>query len=173
MCVKFLIYNNIFILFFSDTISFDNNNIMAVIDFLPIDFSYVIFCIVYTMIANIYLMLKVGKARKQYGVKYPIMYSPTSHMFNCVQRAHQNFLELLPSFLILLLLVGFAYPRYAAFCGAIYITSRFSYAQGYYSGMPEKRTKGGYGVVGLFGLLFGIVYLGLRQCGCADAYLPF
>ena len=143
-----------------------------IIDFLPKDFSYVIFCVVYTIIMNIYLMMKVGKARKQYGVKYPAMYSD-SNLFNCIQRAHQNTLEQLPVFFISLLLVGIVYPRYAAICGAIFVTSRFSYAWGYYTGNPEKRLNGEYGFVGLLGLLLGVVYVGLRQCGYADAYLAF
>ena len=43
------------------------------------------------------MSLKVGKARKQFKIPYPVMYAESSHKdanaFNCVQRAHQNSLE--------------------------------------------------------------------------------
>ena len=144
-----------------------------IIEFLPKDFSYVIFCIVYTIITNIYLAIKVGKARKQYGVKYPAMYSDSSNLFNCIQRAHQNTLEQIPLFLVTLILVGLAFPKYAAACGAIFVTSKFSYAWGYYTGDPAKRLNGEYGYVGYLGLFFGLIYVGLRQCGCFNQYLNF
>ena len=143
------------------------------IEFLPKDFSYVMFCIVYTVIMNIYLTMQVGKARKEYEVKYPAMYSDKSNIFNCIQRAHQNTLEQYPIFLVSLLVVGFALPRYAAICGAIWVTSRFSYAWGYYTGDPAKRSNGAYGYLGNFGLLFGLIYVALGQCGCCDQYLKF
>ena len=148
-------------------------NSKPVINFLSNDFSYVIFCIVYTIIMNIYLMIKVGNARKQYGVKYPAMYSDSSNMFNCIQRAHQNTLEQLPPFLISLILVGLAFPKFAAICGAIFVTSRFSYAWGYYTGDPEKRLNGEYGFVGSLGLLIALIFIGIRQCGCFNQYLNF
>jgi len=148
-------------------------NHKPVIEFLPKDFSYVIFCIVYTIIMNIYLGIKVGKARKLYGVKYPALYSDSSNIFNCIQRAHQNTLEQLPLFLASLILVGVALPKFAAACGAIFVTSRFSYAWGYYTGDPEKRLNGEYGLVGMLGLLLGLIYVGFRQCGCCNQYLNF
>ena len=141
-----------------------------IMEFLPQDFSYVVFCLVYTIIMNIYLALQVGQARKKYGVKYPAMYSD-SNLFNCIQRAHQNTLEQLPLYLVSLILVGIAFPKFAAACGAIFVTSRFSYAWGYYTGDPAKRLNGEYGVVGMLGLLLGLVYVGLRQCGCCNQYL--
>ena len=144
-----------------------------VIEFLPKDFSYVIFCIVYTIIMNIYLSIQVGKARKQYKVDYPAMYSDKSQIFNCIQRAHQNTLEQLPLFLVTLIIVGVPFPRFSALCGAVFVTSRFSYAWGYYTGDPKKRLNGEYGFAGMLGLLGGLIYIGLRQCGCFTEYLPF
>ncbi|CAK8683503.1 unnamed protein product [Clavelina lepadiformis] len=145
---------------------------MVAIDFLPADFGYVLLCIVYCLIMNVYLAIQVGKARKKYEVLYPTMYSDKSQMFNCIQRAHQNTLEQLPVFFITLLLVGLAYPKFAAICGAIFVTSRFSYAWGYYTGDPKKRLNGTYGMAGLLGLYVGLIYLAFRQLGCFDAYLP-
>ena len=144
-------------------------NDKPVIEFLSKDFSYVIFCVAYTIIMNAYLTVKVVRARKQYDVKPPAVYSNTSNMFNCIQRAHQNTLEQIPVFLAILMIVGMAFPKYAAVCGAIFVTSRFSYAWGYYSGNPEKRLNGTYGMAGFFGLLFGLIYIGVRQCGCSDS----
>ena len=143
------------------------------IEFLPQDFAYVVFCIFYMIILNVYLMIKVSNARKQYNVKCPALYSDKSNIFNCIQRAHQNTLEQIPIFLVLLLLNGVAFPRYAAACGALFVTSRFSYAWGYFTGDPAKRQKGVYGMFGFLGLLLGLIYVALRQCGCFEAYLNF
>lgn len=146
---------------------------MPILEFLPKDFGYVILVIFYAVVNNIYLAIQVGKARKKYDVKYPAMYSDKEHIFNCYQRAHQNTLEGVGFFLVALLITGMAYPKYAAICGAIHVTSRFSYAWGYYTGDPKKRLNGEYGVAGLLGLLLGMLYVGVRQCGCMDEYLPF
>ncbi|XP_078481422.1 glutathione S-transferase 3, mitochondrial-like [Ciona intestinalis] len=146
---------------------------MAPIDFLPKEFGYVVLCIVYSIIMNIYLTLQVGNARKKYKVLYPAMYSKDSNLFNCIQRAHQNTLEQLPLIYVALTIVGLACPKYAAVCGAIYITSRFSYAWGYYTGDPKKRMNGSYGYIGQLGLFLGMLYVGFKQLGCCDAYLPF
>jgi glutathione S-transferase len=56
----------------------------------------------------------VGKARKTYGVKYPDLYATKDNCpdeasrkkFNCIQRGHQNSLEVQPIFLSLLTLAG-------------------------------------------------------------------
>nr|CAB3263823.1 microsomal glutathione S-transferase 3-like [Phallusia mammillata] len=146
---------------------------MAPISFLSEDFGYVILCIFYTVVNHMYLAIQVGKARKKYKVLYPTMYSPDNNMFNCIQRAHQNTLESMPLFLVVLLLVGIVYPKFAAACGALYVTSRFSYAWGYYTGDPKKRLNGEYGAAGLAGLVVAMIYIGIRQLGCCDAYLPF
>lgn len=102
----------------------------------------------------------MGKARKEFGIKYPIMYSNDNDKFNCVQRfaiyekvnqlaanaklhyicrAHQNTLENLPQFLTLLTLGGLEMPVFSAVGGWIWIAGRIAYAKGYYTGKPEKR----------------------------------
>ncbi|KAM4701318.1 glutathione S-transferase 3, mitochondrial-like [Discoglossus pictus] len=122
-------------------------------DILPQNFGYVILSFVYSYIMLMYLGVNVGRARKRYGVKYPQMYSDKEQVFNCIQRAHQNTLEVYPAWLIFQLIAGLAFPLSAAVLGAIWVTSRFSYAWGYYTGDPEKRMKGAYGYIGLFGVL--------------------
>ncbi|KAM5182145.1 glutathione S-transferase 3, mitochondrial-like [Mantella aurantiaca] len=131
-------------------------------DILPQNFAYVIFTFVYSYVLLMYLGINVGKARKKYGVKYPQMYSDKDNIFNCIQRAHQNTLEVYSSWLILQLISGLAFPLSSSVLGAIWVTSRFSYAQGYYTGEPEKRLRGAYGYIGLFGVLILSFVAGLQ-----------
>ncbi|KAE8624546.1 hypothetical protein XENTR_v10005982 [Xenopus tropicalis] len=121
-------------------------------DVLPSNFAYVIFTYIYSVFMIMYLSMKVMGARKKYGVKYPEMYSK-DQMFNCVQRAHQNTMEVYPVWVIFQLIAGLAFPLAAAVLGAIWVTSRFSYAWGYYTGDPQKRMKAAYGYIGYFGLM--------------------
>ncbi|XP_018413527.1 PREDICTED: microsomal glutathione S-transferase 3-like [Nanorana parkeri] len=131
-------------------------------DILPQNFAYVIFTFVYSYVLIMYLGINVGKARKKYGVKYPQMYSDKENVFNCIQRAHQNTLEAYPTWLIFQLISGLAFPLASSVLGAIWVTSRFSYAHGYYTGDPEKRMKGAYGYIGLLGVLILSVVAGLQ-----------
>merc|ERR1712110_1249698 len=75
---------------------------------------YVFLVVAGTAILNLYQMMKVGGARKKYGVPYPAMYSDKQPDFNCFQRAHQNLIEHLPLFLVLEILAGIQFPKYAA-----------------------------------------------------------
>ncbi|XP_040280402.1 microsomal glutathione S-transferase 3-like [Bufo bufo] len=123
----------------------------SIAEILPQHFGYVILTFIYSYVLLMYLGIKVGKARKKYGIKYPQMYSDKENVFNCIQRAHQNTLELYPAWIIFQLIAGLAFPLSASVLGAVWVTSRFSYAHGYYTGDPEKRLKGAYGYIGLFG----------------------
>lgn len=106
--------------------------------------------------------MQVGKARKKFNIPYPTMYSPDNVQFNCIQRAHQNTLENYPQFLVLLLLGGLEWPVVSAGAGIVYLAGRIAYAQGYYTGDPKKRMRGGFGLLGLLPLLGATVHLGLR-----------
>ncbi|XP_030075371.1 microsomal glutathione S-transferase 3 [Microcaecilia unicolor] len=134
-------------------------------DILPENFAYVILTFCYAQFMLFYLGAKVGAARKKYDVKYPQMYSDKENVFNCIQRAHQNTLELFPSWLIFQLISGFAFPVAASVLGAIWVTSRFSYAWGYYTGDPHKRINGAYGYIGLFGVLILSIVSALQLLG--------
>ncbi|KAG8588160.1 hypothetical protein GDO81_005895 [Engystomops pustulosus] len=77
---------------------------------------------------------KISQRLLYFSLQYPQMYSDKENVFNCIQRAHQNTLEVYPSWLILQLIAGFAFPLSASVLGVIWVTSRFSYAHGYYTG---------------------------------------
>jgi glutathione S-transferase len=84
----------------------------------------------------------VGRMRTKLNVDYPAMYSDTEPLFNCYQRAHQNTLEKIPLFLILLLVAGLFNAKIATILGFLWIISRVIYSFGYYSGKPKNRVAG-------------------------------
>ncbi|KAJ3270714.1 Microsomal glutathione S-transferase 3 [Terramyces sp. JEL0728] len=122
---------------------------------------YVMLTLIGTEFTLMYLGIKVSKARKLAGVPYPLMYATAQeaeqdskkHVFNCVQRGHQNTLENIPGFLILLGLSAIEFPLVSAVSGAVYLVSRIVYAKGYASGDPKKRSRGGFGYFALLAML--------------------
>lgn len=138
---------------------------MTVENLLPANFGYAIFTYLYSFVMLMYLGLQVGSARKKYGVKYPTMYSDKEQVFNCIQRAHQNTLEVYPQWLVFQTIAALEYPIAASVLGAIWVTSRFSYAWGYYSGDPAKRMRGAYGYIGLFGVILLSISVALKLLG--------
>ena len=53
------------------------------------------------------------------------------YIFNCAQRAHQNYLENLPALLMSLFIGGLRYPLLTAFCGVGWMAFRIVYWLGY------------------------------------------
>eukprot|EP00892_Ulva_mutabilis_P005412 jgi/Ulvmu1/3242/UM150_0015.1 len=106
---------------------------------------------------HIFMAFSVGKARKQFGVKYPDLYATTENCpkeedakaFNCIQRGHQNSLEFQPIFLSLLVCAGLKNPVTAAIAGFVTLVGRLIYFTGYSTGVPNNRLKGS--VVALLG----------------------
>ncbi|KAL4458539.1 hypothetical protein ABPG75_013404 [Micractinium tetrahymenae] len=108
-------------------------------------------------IHSIWMGMKVGQARRKYDVTYPALYAPAGHKneieFNCIQRAHQNSLENLPTFYALLLTAGARFPISAAVAGAVVLLGRIAYFNGYSSGDPKNRQRGGFLHLGSLALL--------------------
>lgn len=122
-------------------------------DVLPKQYGCVVFTAVGSLLVNQWMYFNVMRARSKYNVKYPLMYSPENQTFNCIQRAHQNTLEMYPGFLLLLMVGGLQHPRVAAVGGVVYLLGRVAFAVGYYTGEPQKRYWGMFGVGGLLALL--------------------
>ncbi|GAA6096005.1 microsomal glutathione S-transferase 3b [Tachysurus ichikawai] len=138
---------------------------MEILDLLPANFGYVILTYFYSWVMLTYLGVNVGRARKKYDVKYPTMYSTKDDVFNCIQRAHQNTLEVYPQWLVFQTIAAIVYPTAASVLGVIWVTSRFSYAWGYYTGNPAKRMNGAYGYIGLFGVIILSLSVALQLLG--------
>uniref|UniRef100_A0A023GEX0 Glutathione S-transferase 3, mitochondrial n=1 Tax=Amblyomma triste TaxID=251400 RepID=A0A023GEX0_AMBTT len=132
---------------------------------IPKEYGYVVLVGVGSSLVNMWLAFRVGRARKQYGVKYPAMYSDNNIVFNCIQRSHQNFLESYPQFLMTLFLGGFEFPKVAAIAGVVFLAGRVVYALGYSTGDPAKRMRGGFQYFGVLTLMGLSVRLGLRMLG--------
>ena len=102
-----------------------------------------------TFFINTWHTILVGSARKAAKVPYPNAYasaaeaaeSQDKYLFNCAQRAHYNFLEALPTYLVTLLVAGIRYPVLSAGLGVAWGVARVMYGLGY----MRKDKKGGMG----------------------------
>jgi glutathione S-transferase len=134
-----------------------------ILEVLPEGYGYVILVAVDSLFVNMWLAHNVVNARKKYEVEYPKMYSPDNDKFNCVQRAHQNWLESYPQFLTLLFVGGLHLPKTTAAAGVVYLLGRIAYARGYYTGEPEKRKRGFFGMIGMLTMLGTTVCTAFHQ----------
>lgn len=125
-----------------------------ILELLPEGYGYVMFTFVDSVLVNTWMSMNVMKARKDHKVKYPKLYSEDNDQFNCIQRAHQNTLEMYPQFLALLFVGGLAHPKITSAAGCLYLVGRIVYARGYYTGDPAKRSRGHFGLIGLL-VMFG------------------
>ncbi|KAK1314568.1 hypothetical protein QJS10_CPA06g02058 [Acorus calamus] len=135
---------------------------------LPSEYGYVVLVLVFYYILNMWMAFQVGKARKKYKVFYPTMYAVESEnkeakLFNCVQRGHQNSLESMPVFFVMVLVGGIQHPLISAALGVVYIVARFFYFRGYSTGVPENRLKiGGLNFLALMGLVLCAASFGIH-----------
>jgi len=130
---------------------------------LPADYGYVVLTGVGAIFMVMWKGVRVGQARKRFGVEYPDMYSKDSTTFNCIQRAHQNTLENLPQFFFLLTMGGLSHPVLSACGGWVWIAGRVVYAIGYSTGEPRKRVRGAFGYLGLLTLLGCTVHTAVQN----------
>jgi glutathione S-transferase len=110
--------------------------------------------------------------RRGAGVPYPHAYASAEsiaaadtpelkkkkYLFNCAQRAHQNYLENMPMLLTSMLIGGARHPRFATVCGIGWIAFRLRYWFGY---MREDKTDGSGRLQGATFWAFQTTLLGL------------
>ncbi|XP_054707519.1 microsomal glutathione S-transferase 3-like [Uloborus diversus] len=126
------------------------------------DYGYVIIVGVLGVFFGWLLGVNVFFARRYFDIKYPVMFSETNMKFNCMQRVHGNYLEMLPTFLILLFCGGLAHPLNCAIAGVVYLLGRLVYSIGYSSGNPNGRLFGLFYYFGLIYLLYSSLELAVR-----------
>ncbi|KAK4430495.1 Microsomal glutathione S-transferase 3 [Sesamum alatum] len=142
---------------------------MAGVELLPKEYGYVVLVLVAYCFLNFWMLAQVGRARKKYKVFYPTMYASEAEnkdakLFNCVQRGHQNSLELMPMFFMLMILGGIRHPVIAASLGALYTVTRIFYFKGYSTGDPKNRLSiGKYGFLAIFGLIVCTISCGVHM----------
>ncbi|CAM8962833.1 unnamed protein product [Rhodiola kirilowii] len=139
---------------------------MASVSVLPSEYGYVALVLVLYCFLNFWMAFQVGKARRKYKVFYPTMYAIESEnkdakLFNCVQRGHQNSLEMMPMYFMLMILGGIKHPLVVAGLGLLYVVSRYFYFTGYATGEPENRLKiGKFGFLAIMGLMICTISMG-------------
>ncbi|KAF3641647.1 hypothetical protein BC332_05053 [Capsicum chinense] len=141
---------------------------MAGVELLPREYGYVVLALVVYCFLNFWMSFQVGKARKKYKVTYPTMYAIESEnkdakFFNCVQRGHQNSIEAMPMFFMLMIVGGIRHPLICSSLGAVYIVSRYFYFTGYSTGDPQNRLKiGGFNFLAIMGLMICSISCGVN-----------
>lgn len=115
----------------------------------PKEYGYVVFVLVAYCFLNFWMGFQVGSARKKYKVPYPTLYAIESEnkdakLFNCVQRGHQNSLEMMPVFFLLMVLGGIRHPCVCAALGSLFLVTRYFYFTGYATGDPKNRLNIGF-----------------------------
>ncbi|KAG6480289.1 microsomal glutathione S-transferase 3-like [Zingiber officinale] len=132
------------------------------------DYGYVVLVLAAYIFFNFWMSIQVLLARERYNVDFPTMYALESEnkdakLFNCIQRGHQNSLEMMPAFVVTLLLSGLYCPVGAAALGVVYTVGRYYYFKGYATGVPDNRlTVGRFAFMALLGLMILTTVVGVR-----------
>jgi len=126
-----------------------------------------------TGLVNSFCALSVVQARIKYNVPWPALYAVTypsdsedtktnNHKYNCVQRGHQHFLEVLPTFLAQIFVAGSKFPVLSTLTGLIAVAGRVAAFLGYASGDAHKKDQGSFGYIG-YVLLSGLCYVSVAK----------
>lgn len=134
--------------------------------------SYVLATATLSTVLSFYHSTLTGTYRKKSGVPYPNAYasaeecanSLAKYQFNCAQRAHANFSDWHPSFLVQLLVAGLAFPQWSAGLGVAWCVARLMYARGY----VREKQDGGKGRYS--GIWWYIPHLGLMGMAGVSAW---
>ncbi|KAI8540982.1 hypothetical protein RHMOL_Rhmol08G0027400 [Rhododendron molle] len=141
---------------------------MAGVELIPREYGYVILTLVLYCFLNGWMAERVLKARKKYNVQYPTLYASESDnkdakLFNCIQRGHQNSLELMPMFFMLMIVGGIKHPLICASLGLVYIMGRYLYFTGYATGDPKNRSsRWKLSLFSLLGLTIATISCGIK-----------
>eukprot|EP01113_Clastostelium_recurvatum_P020962 TRINITY_DN2482_c0_g1_i1.p2 TRINITY_DN2482_c0_g1~~TRINITY_DN2482_c0_g1_i1.p2 ORF type:complete len:150 (-),score=38.59 TRINITY_DN2482_c0_g1_i1:53-502(-) len=127
----------------------------------PSEYSYVIGTFVASAFVLQWMGFRVTSARKRLGVELPSLYADAAearkdkdkHLFNCVQRGHQNTIESYAQFVGFLAIGGLKHPPLASAGGVVYLAGRIAFMLGYSTGDPSRRRAGMFGYLGLITLL--------------------
>ena len=121
--------------------------------------SYVLLTALLSALFSTVHIQTVASLRGIADVTYPNAYAPANesdpsqnlnkYLFNCGQRAHVNYLEHLPMFLVGLGISGIEYPRVSAALGGVWIVGRWVYLRGYMD-RTQIRGRGRYRGFALF-----------------------
>ncbi|KAK9062138.1 hypothetical protein SSX86_019324 [Deinandra increscens subsp. villosa] len=139
----------------------------GIVELLPKEYGYILFTLAAYYFVNLYMQIQVGRARKKYKVLYPALYATEADtkdykLFNCIQRGHQNSLESLGMFYVLMVVGGLKHPLICTGLGSVYTVARFFYFTGYSSGDPKARLPiGGLNGFALLGLVIVNIWFGV------------
>ncbi|KAF3775315.1 hypothetical protein EJ110_NYTH50770 [Nymphaea thermarum] len=132
---------------------------------IPKEYGFVVLVFVFYVFFNFWMAFQVGK---RYKVPYPTLYAIESEnkdakLFNCIQRGHQNSIEVMPIFFALLLLGGVRHPVAVTALGILYTVGRYFYFSGYSTGVPANRlTLGKLNLFALMGLMVCTISFGVH-----------
>ncbi|KAL8928822.1 MAG: hypothetical protein Q9208_001600 [Pyrenodesmia sp. 3 TL-2023] len=149
---------------------------------MPPEYGYVLLTATLSTLVNYYHVRLTSRHRRLASIPYPNAYAPASeaaaskdkYLFNCAQRAHANFLEHQPQFLVSLLISGLKFPVFSAVMGVVWCAGRVVYARGYTDPGKTKgegRMRGSFFYGGQVGLLLGSIWAGVGWTGVGERVL--